>query len=398
MTFSNKGSNMDPTWTKEDLAVRDRSREFTQKFLYPYEQELDETNRVNPEKEEQIRAAVLSYGLQAINHHPEVGGAGMTIVQQCIVNEEVGSSTGALWGRVWQPPVCLKDGTPEQVEKYLIPACGGEISTSFCTSEPTAGSDAGGVKTAAFLDGNHYVINGEKCFASHAESADVNLLTTVVDGDPTRPTLFLIDKGTPGFNVRRLPRFSQRSGHGHPELDIVALRVPTTQMLGGVGEGFELTKDWFVEARLAIAARSMGMAVRAAELALEWARERKQFGHKIIEFQAIEFLLAEMATDILAGKSMLYRVAAEIDGGLDRKVAHAKASAIKLFCSEAGFRIVDQAGQIFGGRSAMCENPVERLIRDIRLERIWEGTSQIQKVVIGGQIRKRGLDMYTGFH
>ena len=388
---------MDMRLTKDDLDVRQRAQEFARKFLYPHEEELDENEALPEATETEISQAVLAYRLNAVNHAKEFGGQGMTIVQQCIVNEEVGSATNALWGRVWQPPICLKDGTREQIEKYLLPACRGEISTSFCTSEPTAGSDAGGLKTSATLDGNHYLVNGEKCFASNAESADVNLLTTVVDGDAGKPTLFLIDKGTAGFNVRRLPRFAQRGGHGHPELDIVNMRVPTTQMLGDVGEGFELTKDWFVEARLAIAARSMGMAIRAAKLALEWSREREQFGQAIIDFQAVAFMLAEMATDIMAGKSMLYRVAQEIDSGLDRKVAHAKASSIKYFCSEAGFRVVDKAVQIFGGRGTMCENPVERLTRDIRLERIWEGTSEIQKVVMGGQIKKRGLDMYTSW-
>ena len=388
---------MDMGLTRDDLDVRERSREFARKFLYPHEEALDENDALPGATEAQIHEAVLDYRLNAMNHAEEFGGQGMTIVQQCIVNEEVGSATNALWSRVWQPPVCLKDGTPEQIEKYLLPACRGVLSTSFCTSEPTAGSDAGGVKTSATLDGNHYVVNGEKCFASNAESADLNLLTTIVDGDSEKPTLFLIDKGTPGFNVRRLPRFAQRGGHGHPELDIVNLRVPATQVLGDVGEGFELTKDWFVEARLAIAARSIGMAIRASELALEWSREREQFGQAIVNFQAVEFMLAEMATDIMAGKSMLYRVAQEIDSGLDRKVAHAKASSIKYFCSEAGFRVIDKAVQIFGGRGTMCENPVERLTRDVRLERIWEGTSEIQKVIMGGQIKKRGLDMYTGW-
>ena len=389
---------MDMALSSDDLDVREQARAFTREHLWPHEIELDENDMLPEATEDAIRQGVLDFGLNAINHGPEHGGQGMTIVQQCIVNEEVGSATNALWGRVWQPPVCLKDGTPEQIKKYLVPACRGEISTSFCTSEPTAGSDAGGIRTSAALQGNQYVINGEKCFATNAESADVNLLTTVMDGDPVRPTLFLIDRGTEGFRVRRLPRFSQRSGHGHPEIDLVDMRVPTTQMLGEIGQGFELTKDWFVEARLAIAARSIGMAIRASELALEWARERQQFGRAIIEFQAVEFMLADMATDIMAGKSMLYRTAQEIDTGLDRKTAHAKASAIKYFCSEAGFRVVDRATQIFGGRGTMCENPVERLTRDVRLERIWEGTSEVQKVIMAGQIRKRGLEPYTGWN
>lgn len=388
---------MDASWTKADHEVRERARAFTRKHLYPYEEELDAADAPTPAKEEEIRRAVLAYGLNAANHRKEHGGQEMTVLQQCIVSEETGSATNALWGRVWVPPICLRDGTPEQIDKYLIPACRGEITTAFCTSEPGAGSDAAGIRTSAVLRGNQYVINGEKCFASHSEHADVSLLTTIANGDPAKPTLFLIDHGTPGYNIRRLPRFSQRSGHGHPEVDIVDMAVPTSQRLGEEGQGYELTKDWFVEARLAIAARSMGMAVRAADLALGWAKERRQFGRAIVEFQGVEFMLAEMATDIMAGKSMLYRVAAEIDAGLDRKTAHARASAIKLFCSEAAFRVVDKAFQIFGGRGAMCENPIERLTRDVRLERIWEGTSEIQKVVIGGQLRKRGMDLYTGW-
>ncbi len=388
---------MDMALSKDDLDVRERARALTRTYLFPVEEELDEFERLAPEQEATIREGVRDHGLNAINHSREHGGQGMTIVQQCIVNEEVGQSTGALWGRVWQPPMCLKDGTPEQIEKYLIPACAGELSTAFCTSEPGSGSDAAGIATNAVADGNQYVINGEKCFASNAEFADLSLLTTIVDGDSSKPTLFLIDKGTEGFNVARLPRFSQRSGHGHPELSIRDMKVPATQILGEVGQGFELTKDWFVEARLAIAARSIGMAIRATELANDWANEREQFGQKIIGFQAIEFMIAEMATEIMAGKSMLYRVASEIDAGLDRKQAHAKASAIKLFCSETGWRVVDKAVQIFGGRGTMCENPVERLYRDVRLERIWEGTSEVQKVIMGGQIAKRGLDMYVGW-
>ena len=388
---------MDMALTHDDLDVRERARSFARGHLWPHEIALDENGSLDEVTEAGIRQGVLDYGLNAINHDPEHGGQGMTIVQQCIVNEEVGSATNGLWGRVWQPPICLNQGTPEQIATYLVPACHGDMSVSFCTTEPGAGSDAGGIRTSARLAGNHYVINGEKCFASHSESAHVNLVTTIMDGDPARPTLFLVDRGTEGFDIRRTPRFSQRSGHEHPEVDLVDVRVPTTQMLGNVGEGFELTKDWFVEARLAIAARSIGMAIRASELALDWARERRQFDQAIIEFQGIGFMFADMATEIMAGKSMLYRTAQEIDSGLDRRMAHAKASAIKYYCSEAAFRVVDRAAQIFGGRGTMCENPVERLTRDVRLERIWEGTSEIQKVIMAGQIMKRGLDPYAGW-
>jgi acyl-CoA dehydrogenase len=164
-----------------------------------------------------------------------------------------------------------------------------------------------------------------------------------------------------------------------------------------VGAGYELTKDWFVEERLMIGARTVGAATRALDRSLEFAKDRVQFGAPIVEHQAIEFMLADMAVEIMAAKSMLYRVGAEMDRGLDRKLVHAKASALKLYCSEMAGRVIDKAVQILGGRGYMRENPVERLYRDIRVDRIWEGTSEIQRAIIGGQIKKRGLGVYIGW-
>ena len=388
---------MDPSLTKADLEVRARVREFTEKHLYPLEMEVEETEALTPAHRAEVKRGVIGYGLNAINHARAVGGQGMTMVQQAIVNEEAGKSTGALWAFVWQPPLCLRDGNDEQKQRYLIPACRGEVTTAYSITEPGAGSDAGGVQTKAVKAGDHYLISGDKCFASHADEADVVLLHVHVDGDPKKATIFLVDPKAPGFNIKRLPVFMQRSTSRHPEVEIRNLRAHESQILGAVGQGFELTKDWFVEARLAIAARAIGMAVRATEIADTHAAGRLQFGRPIRDFQGLEFMLADMAVEIMAGKSMLYRVAAEMDAGLDRKLAHAKVSAIKLFCSEVGWRVVDKALQIMGGRGYMRECPIERLYRDVRIERIWEGTSEIQKVIIGGQIRKRGLDIYAGW-
>ena len=388
---------MDVRLTPADADVLDRARSFARSHLFPYEEHLDEHDSLPAAVERDIHDAVLSHGLNAINHSPAHGGQGMTLVQQCIVNEEVGASTGALWARVWQPPICLAQGTQEQVERYLEPACGGRILIAFSTTEPDAGSDAGGIKTTARAEGDGYVLNGEKCYASMAGVADVTLLTAIVEGRRDAPTLFIVDRETPGFDLRRSPRFSLRDGLGHPEIDIRDMQLPKDRILGAVGEGFELTKDWFVEARMAIAARSVGMAVRALELALDHARTRRQFDRAIIDFQGIEFRLADMTARTMAAKSLVYRVAAEIDAMADRRTAHAKASAAKLFSSEAAIRTVDEASQIFGGRSVMCEHPIERLVRDVRLERIWEGTSDIHRVVIGGQLRKRGTEPYTGW-
>jgi alkylation response protein AidB-like acyl-CoA dehydrogenase len=388
---------MDISFTKEDAEIRARTRAFTEEVLYPLEIEVDEADGLSAEAEAAVRQAVRDSGLGAINHAREVGGQGMSLVQQSIVNEEAGKATGSLWSFLWQPPLCLRDGTPEQVERYLVPACRGELSTAYCITESDAGSDVSAVRTRAVRDGDHFVIDGEKVFATHAESADLVLLHAHVDGDPKQATIFLVDRGTEGLEVVRIPRFMKRDWGSHPELAIRGLRVQEDRILGSVGEGFELTKDWFVEARVAIAARCVGMATRATELANDFAADRVQFGTPIRDFQGIEFMLADMATRIMAAKSLLYRVAAEIDAGLDRRQAHAKVSAIKLYCSETGWWVVDKALQIFGGRGYMCDNPVERLYRDIRVERIWEGTSEIQKVIIAGQIKKRGLDLYTGW-
>jgi len=225
--------------------------------------------------------------------------------------------------------------------------------------------------------------------------ADYLIVHAHVDGDPDKPTLFLVDKDQPGVRVKRVPKFMHTYLFEHPEFVFENVALDESKVLGKVGQGFELTKDWFVEARLQIAANCLGAAIRATEIANSYAAERVQFDRPIRDFQAIEFMLADMAVEIMAAKSMVYRVAAEIDRGLDRKLVHARASAVKLYASEMAGRVVDRALQILGGRGYMRENPVERLYRDVRVDRIWEGTSEIQRAIIGGQIKKRGLGPYV---
>lgn len=379
---------------KDEQEIRARARLFTEKVLYPLEWEVEEHDGLTKESLTRLRDGVRAYNLNAINHAREHGGQGMTLLQQTIVNEEIGKSTGALWVEVWQPAISLKFGTEEQKRKYLIPVCKGDKKDCFMVSEPGAGSDAGAARTSASLRNGTYYLNGEKCFASGSDAADICLVHAILDGDSSKPTLFIVNPRQPGFKIKRLPRFTLRGPHQHPEVTLENVEVPESDRLGGVGDGFELTKEWFVEARVAIGARCVGQAIRATELAEAWAAKRIQFGRAIRDFQAIEFMLADMAVEIMAAKSLLYRVASEIDAGLDRKVAHARVSAVKLFCSEMSGRVCDKALQIFGGRGYMPENPVERLWRDTRVERIWEGTSEVQRAIIGGQIKKRGLGLY----
>ncbi|MCC7273975.1 MAG: acyl-CoA dehydrogenase family protein [Alphaproteobacteria bacterium] len=388
---------MDLSLSPEDRAWQARARAFAEAELFPQEVELELSGRLPRETKDRLRRAVVAHGLNGINHAREVGGQGCTQLQQTVIGEELGKATGALWAVVWHPAVALRHGSAAQIRDYLVPSCAGERRACVAVTEPEAGSDARRVRTRADRRGDRWVINGEKWFVTTGDEADYIIVHANAEGDPARPTLFLVDKATPGVRVRREPKFTHTYVFGHPEFVFEDVEVGDDKVLGGVGRGLELTKDWFVEARLQIAANCLGAAIRGFEAAEDWATRRVQFDRPIRDFQAVEFMLADMAVEIMAAKSTVYRVAAEIDRGLDRKTAHAWASVVKLQASEMAGRVLDKAVQIFGGRGYMRENPVERLNRDVRVDRIWEGTSEIQRVIIGGQIRKRGTAVFTGW-
>ena len=388
---------MDMRLSDQHRALSSTAREFCERVLQPLELEVEEHRGLPAGRRPEIREAVLEAGFAAINHSVENGGTGHSIFEQTLINEQMGRSTNGLWSCVWQPPICLKDATEAQKQKYLKPSCEGLTRGCYAITEPGAGSDPRQVKTSAVRSGNGYVINGEKWFVTSFGASDFIIVHTHVGNDPDRPTLFLVDKKAAGVEHARSPHFMHTWWSDHAEVLFKDVRVDESDMLGEVGQGFELTKDWFVEARIQIAAHTLGGAMRAAEVANAYADERQQFERPIRDFQSIEFMIADMATELMAAKSMLYRIASEIDDGLDRKIAHGRVSALKLYASEVAGRVVDKAVQILGGRGYMRENPVERLYRDLRVDRIWEGTSEIQRAVIGGQIRKRGLDVYTGW-
>ena len=378
-------------------SLQSRARRFFEEVLAPMEIVVDEHGEVPLGERARIREAVRSAGFAGINHSLEDGGEGFTIFEQVLVNEQLGRATNGLWTTVWQPPVSLKFGTPEQKRRYLIPSCEGERRGAFAITEPGAGSDAGAVATRADRRGSGFRLSGEKWFVTSWNASDYILVHANLDGDPAKPTLFIVDKALPGVRHVRSPRFMHNYAFDHAEVIFDGVELPAEAILGKIGEGYDLTKDWFVEARLQIAAHCVGAATRAAEIAEAYARERVQFGRPIWDFQAIEFMIADMAVSIMAAKSMVYRIAWEIDHISDRKLVHARASAAKLFCSEQAGKVIDMALQVLGGRGYMRENPVERLYRDIRVDRIWEGTSEIQRSIIGGQVRKRGLEIYTGW-
>ena len=381
---------MDLSLPSEDLAWKERAKVFAETILFPQELELELNGSLPRATKNALRAAVIEHGFNGINHSRDVGGQGCTQLQQTLINEELGKATGALWAVVWHPAVALKHGCADQIRDYLIPSCLGHRRACVAVTEPDAGSDTGLIRTRATRRGDRYVIDGEKWFVTSGDEADYVIVHALVDGDPAQPTLFLVDRDAPGLTFMREPKFTHTYVYGHPEFLFEGVEVSADRVLGDVGQGLELTKDWFVEARLQIAANCLGAAIRAFELANAWASGRVQFGVPIRNHQAIEFMLADMAVEIMAAKSMIYRVAWEIDQQIDRKVAHARASVIKLHASEMAGRVLDQAVQIFGGRGYMRENVAERFYRELRVDRIWEGTSEIQRIIIANGLYKRG--------
>ncbi len=389
---------MDLELTSREKELAARGRDFCDQVLLPLEMVADEHGELPMEKREAVKQAVRDWGLAGINHAKEDGGLGLTMLEQTVIEEQLGRVTNGLWSCVWRPPVSLKFGTAAQKRDYLLPSCRGERRGCFAITEPDAGSDPRMVKTSAVLKNGNWRLNGEKWFVTSYNASDFIIVHAHVDGDPDQPTLFLVDKPAANMTHLRSPKFMHNFAFDHAELRFDDVTLAEDKMLGEVGQGFELTKDWFVEARIQIASHALGAAIRAAEIANDYAAGRRQFNRPIRDFQAIEFMLADMGVEIFAAKTMLYRVAWEIDRNADRKQIHAHASALKLHCSEMAGRVIDKALQILGGRGYMRENPVERLYRDIRVDRIWEGTSEIQRVVVAGQIKKRGLGVYSGWH
>jgi acyl-CoA dehydrogenase len=382
---------MEFAYSPQLLDLKQRARALTEKIM-PFEDECERNNGLTPESHASIKAAVLDSGLQAINTAAEFGGAGLTVLEQVVVQDELGKLTNALWDTVWRPANPLAHATPEQRERYLIPGARGDRRDAVAISEADAGSDFSAATTTATPDGNGgYVINGEKWFVTVGDAADYMIVLASVLPERA-PTLFLVDKDTPGVTVLRTPRYMHTFVYEHPEFGFEDAFVPGSAVLGGVGEGYELTRDWFVEERLMIAARTVGAAERALRSAVDWAGERAQFGQELIGYQLIQGMIADSVVDISTNRALVRQVAWEADQGIDRRLLHGKAAVVKLSASEAAGRVVDRALQIHGGRGYMRENPCERLYRDLRVDRIWEGTSEIQRVIVANEVAKRGLD------
>ena len=389
---------MDMRLTAEDAALAADARAFCDEVLVPLEDECEAHDGLTPESAAAAKQAVLDRGFNAINHAVDDGGRGYDVFQVMLIEEQWGRATGALWDIPWRPSIPLAAGTEAQKDRYLRPACAGDRRDAYAITEEGAGSDV------SMVD-HHGAPRRRRLGDRRREVArDERRRRRLLPGPRPRRRRSREGhglpggQGHPGVRLVRTPKYMHTFVFEHPIYAFDGVRVGDDQVLGEVGQGFELTKDWFVEERIMIGARTVGAATRALELSTAFAAERRQFGSAIIDFQAVAFMLADMAAELMAAKSMLYRVCWDAArGGADRKRIHAEASAVKLVCSETAGRVIDKAVQIFGGRGYMRDQPVERLYRELRVDRIWEGTSEIQRVVIANELAKRGPDAYTGW-
>jgi len=370
-------------------------RKFVQTEVQPLEEATEHDARIPPEELKRVKAKAQELGLYAMNMPEEVGGGGLSCVDHCLVEEEFGKTSDALIRRVFgQVYPMLLACKGEQREKYLLPTVRGEKICAMAITEPGAGSDAASITTTAERDGEEWVLKGTKHFISDGDIADYVIVMALTDKEKRARggiTLFLVDRGTPGFNVARTQPMMGHRGYGHAELVFDDCRIPASAVLGEVGAGFKLIMQSVLEIRLAhIGARAVGMASRALELMRRYAGERRQFGQPIGDFQMVQKLIADSAIEIFAVKMMVLNAAWEIDQGLEPRD---KVSMIKVAASEMQGRVVDRAIQVFGGMGFTKEMPLERMYRDARVTRIYDGTSEIHRMLIARSTIKNGLNL-----
>jgi len=380
--------------TPEQEDLRERARRFVDEVLIPNE-ELAETSggKIPDELKQRITRESVDAGLSGGLHAREHGGQGWSKLEWFLVEEQFGRSTNALSWHVPGAYNVLKSGTEEQIERYLKPALRGELHDAYAVTELNAGSDPSRIEATAVRSDGGWVINGEKWFVTYGDIAAVYIvMANAIENGETHPTLFLVDSERPGIEVVDDPPFTHTYPHGHPTIRFTDVEVADESVIGGLGGGEELQRAWFTEERLGIAARGVGSMWRLLEETVAWAIEREQGGSRILDYQGVSFPLADSAADTAAGRLLTMEVARHLDAGADPKVVHAKASMAKLFVSEAAFRCADRAVQVFGGRGYMRTNVAERFLRELRVDRIWEGTSEIQRLIVARALERRGVE------
>ena len=379
--------------TEDDLDIQKRARTFADEVI-PYEEQAELAGGELPADAVAAHAArARELGLCATNMPRELGGGGCTTLQQVLVQEQVGRVTNALAWAVSTPPSWLPAvATPDQTERYVLPAVRGEREECYAITEEDAGSDVAAIEATARRDGDGYLLNGVKWHVTSFNTADFAFFQAKLVGGPHdgEHAMFFVDLPSPGVSVVRTPAYSHTISHHHPIVAFTDVRVPAANLVGAEGDGMTFAYEWFRFERLMVAARCLGAADRLTAEMTAFAATRRVGGHPISEFGLVAGMLADSLTELFAARSLAYETARGIDRGGDVKVAHAQCSMAKLYCSEMAGRVADRAVQVFGGRGYMRENVAERFYRELRVERIWEGTSEVQRAIIAGQMAKRG--------
>ncbi|MGH3052704.1 MAG: acyl-CoA dehydrogenase family protein [Gaiellaceae bacterium] len=373
--------------------LKDRVARFVEDEVYPLEARIAQAGRIDPAWVDELRRKAWGEGFAMLNMPKDVGGGGLSMLGQVALEEAAGRATNGLGFAVVDrgPAELYELVTPDQRERFVAPVLRGEFREAWAVTEPGAGSDVRALASTAVRDGDEWVLNGEKWFVTSEGEPGFYLVLALAEGEQT---LFIVESGTPGLEIARVPGFLHDPYLDvHPELRLSDCRVPDANRVPAGGN--EGAKEWFLVERLFIAARCCGAAERALDAASEWALERVAFGSPIAEHQGVSFQLADSLTDLLAARLLTYHAAHAFDTAPDRKIVHGKVAMAKLFASEAAGRIVDRALQILGGRGYMTEHPVARLYREVRVDRIWEGTSEIQRLIIARGLLKRGARPYA---
>jgi alkylation response protein AidB-like acyl-CoA dehydrogenase len=372
-----------------------KARQFVTDELIPWETEAEMNDGWIPaETLARHEKLAIEMGLPRMDAPRRHGGLELGILEQVAIAEQFGRVTNALgWcygeAQSWMFEACNAD----QLERFVLPMMHGKRHFCYAITEAGAGSNVDDIVSTAVRDGDDYVVNGEKWHVTSANLADVMVLQAKIKGGANdgAHALFLLDKETPGVSVVRTPLYTHTYRHHHPIYRFENVRIPAKNRLGQEGDGMAFSYAWFRRERLMIAARCCGAAARLIEEATDFARDRKIAGEPIAGFQLVQAMLADAVTELHAARLMTYEAAAAHDRGEDTKILHARCSMVKLFASEMAYRTADRAVQIFGGRGYMRENVAERFLRELRVDRIWEGTSEIQRLIIANGLVKRGL-------
>jgi acyl-CoA dehydrogenase len=389
--------------------LKARAAEFVEREIRPVEEKVAKTESIDRADIAMLRKKARAAGFAMLNMPVRYGGKDLSMLGQVAIEEEAGKATNGLGFTVADrgPRELVEIATEDQVQRFVMPVIRGEAREAWAVTEPGAGSDVSAINARAERDGDQWVINAEKWFVTDADTAAFFIVLAwagraragassrdSVAGAPEEQSLFLVRRDNPGVHFDRFPHFMHDPYISkHAEMRFVDCRVGDADRVPA--SGAEGAKAWFTAERLFIAARSCGTAERVIELARSWAQERIAYGHPIADYQGVQFPLADSLTELAAARLLTYYAAAEFDRGGDPRIAHGKAAMAKLFASEMVARVTDRAVQIFGGRGFMTEHPVNRYYREVRVDRIWEGTSEIQRLIIARGLFKRGAAPYV---